>query len=175
MIAFLDVDYRQNKARAACVVVKSWKDRVPHAAFICDVDEVFPYQPGSFYRRELPCLLEVLKRVPMPLSTIVVDGYVWLPPEGKPGLGAHLYDATGRRIPVIGVAKTDFRGAGDSELVERVYRGRSKSPLFVTSVGLHKREAAELIRSMAGDHRIPEILRMTDRLARSRGPLPPST
>ncbi|MDN0075152.1 endonuclease V [Crenobacter sp. SG2303] len=174
MIAFLDVGYRENKVRAACVVATSWEDHVPHATFVCDVDDVLPYEPGHFYRRELPCLLAVLKRVPMPLSILVVDGYVWLSPEGRPGLGAHLYEAMGCRIPVIGIAKTAFGAAAGSALVERVYRGRSTRPLFVTSVGLERSVAAELVRRMPGDYRIPEMLQRVDRLTRSHGPCFPS-
>lgn len=42
--------------------------------------EIAPYQPGEFYRRELPCLLAVLACGPV-AEVIVVDGYVWLGPE----------------------------------------------------------------------------------------------
>ena len=48
-----------------------------------------------------------------------------------------------------------------------VYRGRSKNPLFVTSVGMDLKSAAENVQRMYGEHRIPEIVRLTDRLSRS--------
>ena len=34
-------------------------------------------------------------------AVIVVDGYVWLP-DGRPGLGAHLYESLARCAAVVG-------------------------------------------------------------------------
>jgi len=167
MIAFLDVDYRGVNARAACVVVKSWADQVPSATFTADVEGVHSYEPGNFYRRELPCLMSVLTLLPEMPETLVVDGYVWLGLEGRPGLGAHLHAAVGGLSAVVGIAKTQFKGLSDSNLVKLVYRGQSKNPLFITSVGLDLQSAAESVRGMHCEHRIPEIVRITDRLARS--------
>ena len=46
-------------------------------------------EPGQFYKRELPCILELLKQVnPLP-NYIVIDGYVYLGGDEKPGLGKH--------------------------------------------------------------------------------------
>jgi deoxyribonuclease V len=167
MIAFLDVDYRGTGARAACVVLKSWTDQTPSATFTADVEGVHSYEPGNFYLRELPCLMSVLGLLPEMPETLVVDGYVWLGPERRPGLGAHLHEAVGGLGSVVGIAKTKFGGLSDSDLVALVYRGQSKNPLFITSVGMDLDGAAEAVRGMHGEHRIPEIVRMTDRLARS--------
>lgn len=171
MIAFLDVDYRGTNARAACVVVKSWTDQTPRATFTADVEEVHSYEPGNFYLRELPCLMAVLALFPEIPETLVVDGYVWLGPEQRPGLGAHLYEAVGGCVSVVGIAKTLFKSLSDSNLVALVYRGQSKNPLFITSAGMDLQSAAEAVRGMHGEHRIPEIVRMTDRLARSPAPV----
>ncbi|PKN30756.1 MAG: endonuclease V, partial [Deltaproteobacteria bacterium HGW-Deltaproteobacteria-21] len=48
-----------------------------------------------------------------------------------------------------------------------VFRGRSKSPLYVTAAGMDPSEAAGHIRSMHGGHRIPTLLKQVDRLSRS--------
>ncbi|WP_245872852.1 hypothetical protein [Deinococcus planocerae] len=84
--------------------------------------------------------------------------------EQRPGLGWHLWEALAGRVPVIGVAKSRFHGTpGETE----VFRGTSRSPLFVTSVGLPLEEAKGDIRGMAGAHRIPTLLKEVDRLSRS--------
>src|SRR5438046_1855650 len=111
MIACVDVDYRDNGAVAACVLFRDWADAASAAEHVRRLERVEPYQPGQFYKREMPCLLAVLAEVAEPLETIVVDGYVWLADEGTPGLGAHLFEALDAALPVIGVAKTRFTSA----------------------------------------------------------------
>lgn len=165
MIAFLDVHYKSDKACAACVLAESWTDPSPGAAFVAEIGEVLPYEPGSFYRRELPCLLAVLEKLPKPPGMLVIDGYVWLGADRRPGLGARLHEASGG-TPVVGIAKTRFKGLEGSGLVERVYRGKSTNPLHVTAVGIDLEAAALAVSGMHGRHRIPELLRVVDRLAR---------
>jgi len=162
MLACVDVDYRPRGAVAACVLFRTWSDADSAAEQVEAIAQVAPYQPGQFYRRELPCLLSVLTAVREPLETIVIDGYVWLGEE-RPGLGAHLYEALGRRVPVIGVAKTRF-AAAPSELVQR---RSSRRPLYITAAGLDPRTAAQYIQSMHGAYRLPTLLRRVDQLCRS--------
>jgi deoxyribonuclease V len=119
-----------------------------------------PYQPAEFWRRELPPLRAVLEGV-TGLALIVVDGYVDLSPAGQPGLGARVHAEFG--VPVIGVAKTFFRTAVHAP---QVCRGRSARPLFVTAAGMERRDAARVVAQMTGPYRIPDALRLADRLAR---------
>jgi deoxyribonuclease V len=165
MLACVDVDYRDEGAVAACLLFGAWTDAVERRAFVTRIAEVAPYVPGSFYQRELPCILQVLALVDVELRTIVIDGYVFLDEAGTPGLGAHLHLAT--RVPVIGVAKTAFRGSSHAA---RVLRGKSTKPLYVTAVGIDAHEAAGSIRSMHGAHRVPTLLARVDRLCRQRPP-----
>jgi deoxyribonuclease V len=119
------------------------------------------YQPGRFYLRELPAITAVLATV-AGLDLVVVDGYVDLNPQGRPGLGAHLHAQIG--VPVIGVAKTAFRTASHAVTV---HRGTGATrPLFVTAAGVSIERAAALVAAMAGPHRIPDALRRADTLAR---------
>jgi deoxyribonuclease V len=168
LIAFLDVDYRNGGARAACVLVRSWADPAPASSHVADIDVVSPYEPGRFYLRELPCLVRVLRLLPEEPAILVVDGYVWLGDDRRPVLGAQLHEARGK-TPVVGVAKTKFRGLEGSSLMEPVYRGRSANPLYVTAAGIDLSVAVAAVASMHGEHRIPGILRLTDRLARGHG------
>lgn len=172
-IAFLDVQYLAAGARAACVVAQAWSSPAPLSTHLADIDAVQDYEPGAFYRRELPCLLRVLSLLSSPADVLVVDGYVWLPDESTPGLGAHLYEATGRRTPVVGVAKTAYRDAMSAPTVAKVLRGDSARPLFVTAVGLDLEAAVACVRTMAGDHRVPLLIAAVDRLARSTLPAGP--
>jgi deoxyribonuclease V len=163
MIACVDVDYRDSEAVAACVLFGEWTDAASAAEYVERITNVEEYQPGQFYRRELPCLLRVLANVTEPLETIVIDGYVWLG-ESRPGLGEHLYEALARSVPIIGVAKTHFHGS----VSEEVRRGASRRPLFVSAAGVDARTAAEHVRSMHGPHRIPTLLSKVDQLCRGR-------
>jgi len=163
MIAALDVAYGPRGAAAACVLFPSFADAVETASHVAHVADVAPYEPGAFYRRELPCLRAVLALVTVPLDVIVVDGFVWLSADGRPGLGAHLFEALGRRGAVVGVAKTSFAGSG---FAAPVLRGQSVKPLFVTAAGVETSVAAAWIQGMHGAHRVPTLLGRVDRLCR---------
>lgn len=165
MIVALDVQYDDlaGTARAAAVGFAAWGDEVPAFEEAVIVAAVAPYEPGAFYRRELPCLLAVLAAVAGPVATVIVDGYVDLAP-GRAGLGRHLYEALGERIPVVGVAKTRFFGADAAP----VRRGESARPLWVTAAGMAVEDAAAHVAAMHGPHRIPTLLTRVDGLARGR-------
>jgi deoxyribonuclease V len=163
VLACVDVDYRDTYAVAACILFRDWNDATVAESRTAVVPLVEPYVPGQFYRRELPCVLAILRAVATPIETIVIDGYVWLDAGGRPGLGARLFDELDRKVPVIGAAKSAFRGSSPIE----VRRGRSDRPLYVTSAGIPPAEAADCIRRMHGDSRVPTLLKQVDRLCRS--------
>ncbi|MBS2037698.1 endonuclease V [bacterium] len=158
----LDVDYQGEQARAGWVLFQDWKDAtaLEEGALLCG--KVAEYEPGAFYKRELPCLLAVLEHRPQ-AAILVVDGFCWLGPD-RPGLGWHLYQALGGRCSVVGVAKTAFHGNPGTP----VCRGSSQNPLFVTACGLDEVEAARHIAEMGGPFRMPALLRRVDQLARGR-------
>lgn len=164
MIACVDVQYDdlQHSAKAALVLAASWTDAAPTWQSVVDVQEVAPYQPGRFFLRELPCLLKVLATSSNVPEVVVVDGYVWLDREKRPGLGAKLFESLGEICPVIGVAKSRFHDAPGTD----VFRGNSNQPLIVSSAGIDEAMAAEYIKSMHGPFRIPTLLRIADQLAR---------
>lgn len=165
MIYALDVDYRDDgSARAAAVGFARWSDAAPAEERAVLVPRVEAYEPGAFYRRELPCLLEVLGAVAGPVEAVVVDGHVWLRAPDDPGLGARLWESLGRAVPVVGVAKQAF-GEG---IAEAVLRGGSERPLWVTAAGMDGREACDRVREMHGAHRIPTLLKRVDALCRGR-------
>jgi deoxyribonuclease V len=164
-VAFLDAAYAADAAGVGCVLADSWAAATPIAEFSRRF-ACFPaeYVSGAFYKRELPLLQAVIEELGLHLAIVVIDGYVWLGPDHAPGLGARLFEALGETIPVVGVAKTRYQNDTWSE---RVHRGNSSRPLFVTAAGIGNAEAAELIGSMHGNHRIPTLLQRADRLARA--------
>ncbi len=163
MILAVDVNYRAGEARVAGVAFESWIDSESLASYSSTVESVNDYEPGSFYRRELPCILKLLSEHHLAPATILIDGYVYLDGSSSPGLGRYLYDALEHRVMVIGVAKKPFKGI---DAVYQVYRGNSSRPLYVTCAGIELSVAKQRIKSMHGSFRIPTMLRKVDQLSR---------
>jgi len=164
MFACVDAAYCEPAAAAACVAGSEWREETIYCQATTREARIAPYEPGAFYKRELPLIEKVLSRLTLAPDVIVIDGYVWLDAKGRQGLGAHLFEALGQRLPVIGVAKSSFAGA--ETWAELVYRGLSRRPLFVTAAGMSAKKAAAAVRRMHGANRIPTLLQRADALAR---------
>jgi len=161
MIIAIDVHYRENVAKSVSIAFDNWTDTIPHTTHIVAVHHIAPYIPGQFYKRELPCILKVLEKSDLSkIALIIVDGYVVLNDEGKAGLGHYVYEALERKIPIVGVAKKSFHD--NQKNVTQVFRGKSKNPLYVTSIGIDLEKAADYVKNMAGDYRFPELLKILD-------------
>ena len=164
MILAVDVHYSENHATVAGVVFETWTDETPDMELACSVKNIADYQPGQFYKRELPCILKLIEATGLQPECIVVDGLVYLDGSSKAGLGRHLFDALGGKVPVIGVAKKLFKGISPQH---EIYRGASAKPLYVTAVGVDLIQAKEYVRSMHGKYRQPTLLKWVDRVCRS--------
>lgn len=162
-ILVMDAYYHADSAIAAGVLFDGWTASEPLQQVVVPVSPIVEYQPGEFFRRELPCLKAVLEQFSNLPEILVIDGYVWLDNAGRPGLGQHLYEAINGRALVVGVAKTRFRGAPCVE----VLRGKSQSPLFVSSAGVDDSTAAGWVTSMSGPYRIPTMIKLADQLTRT--------
>jgi len=162
MIFAIDVHYNPDEsAKVAGVLFENWEDATPLKVYTTHIEKVNPYESGSFYKRELPCILAILELVQETIEYIVVDGYVYL--NDKKGLGAHLYHALNEQISIIGVAKSAFRDIAEQTYL---YRGESTKPLYVTSVGVELSQAKEWVETMHGKYRFPTLLKEVDRLCR---------
>lgn len=164
MIILIDVDYREKAAKGHAAGLlsetpfESQADRIITAV----VEDVDAYQPGQFYRRELKCIDEVLKKTDIgEIEIIFIDGYADFGTDKLP-LGAYVYKEY--QIPVIGIAKNPFKGCvlKDTE----VLRGNSSKPLYVTCQGVEIARAKDIVRNMAGDYRLPDLVKITDHAAR---------
>ena len=163
-IACFDVYYYKDYAQACSIVFQVAPGEKVISRYCTAVKPFNDYIPGEFYKRELPCLLQVHARIKETINIIIVDGYALLG-NGKKGLGGYLYEALDKKIPVIGVAKTYFKGCTNCI---RVYRGKSIRPLYISSIGISPNFSAKLIGSLKGEHRIPEVLKEVDSLSRMR-------
>jgi deoxyribonuclease V len=160
-IAAVDVHYSEERSTAATVIFNHWQADVPSSRLVRSFAPASGYQPGAFYLRELPPIVAIFEELLMLPDIAIIDGYVSLS-AGKPGLGAHLFNALDRRVAVIGVAKTEFVGAPSIALL----RGSSRAPLFITAAGIDVDTAADHIASMHGENRIPTLLKLVDQLSR---------
>jgi deoxyribonuclease V len=163
MILAVDVQYVSNQGVTAGVLFESWDSSAAIDEFVSVVDIDAEYVPGQFYKRELPCILALLKDHALSPDIILVDAYVFLDDDGRPGLGKHLYDALKGKSVVIGVAKNRYSGIGEEYAV---YRGGGVNPVYVTAAGEDLEVARANILSMHGSHRVPALLKHADRLAR---------
>ncbi len=164
MKLFLDVGYYETVARAIGVLLKA---DGTFEIIEKEIKNPAPYVPGEFYKRELPCLLEVINATDKTqLEWIVVDGYVYTDNDRKPGLGSHLYNALHSKVPIIGVAKTFYRS--NENTVLKVVRGDSQNPLHVSAIGIELEAAADIIRNMSGPYRIPDMIKKADTLTRQK-------
>ena len=162
MILWIDACYKGKTGAACGIEAERIDSSLPLAEYSALDFWVEEYMPGSFYLRELPLLLSVLKRCAHYPDIVVVDGYVWLS-GNRPGLGARLYHETGNTVPVIGIAKNPYKGHNSHIAVTR---GHSKRPLFITAAGIDQERAACMVRQMAGSFRIPDMMCLADMCAR---------
>ncbi|MFZ6874056.1 endonuclease V [Undibacterium sp. Di27W] len=150
-------------AYAAGVVFHDWSDDKPEKTCISHISDVAEYVPGEFYKRELPCILQLLAEHDVQPDCIIIDGYVYLDGSSQPGLGWHLYQALGGKVAIIGVAKSSFSAIDTSF---GICRGDSIKPLYITSIGMDQSTAQASIAAMHGSFRIPTLLKLVDQLCR---------
>ena len=161
----IDVDYNNNAAHIAGVAFTAWKDAEPSAIYTSELSGIEAYEPGNFFKRELPCILKLLQEHRLTPEYIIIDGFVYLDVYNEPGLGKHLHDTLNGASAIIGVAKRPFKSTPESC---EVYRGQSSKPLYITAEGVASDDAKAHIASMHGEYRIPDLLKMADRLCRMR-------
>ena len=187
-VAGLDVSYAGDgrdegtapRLAAAVVVLDARSLEVVEESVVTGT-AAFPYVPGLFAFRELPALVEALRRLTTVPDLLVCDGYGLAHPR-RFGLACHLGVLTG--LPSMGIAKTPFVGEYDppgeprgsavplrdgGEVVGRVLRTREGvKPVFV-SVGhrISLDEACRIALSLSPEFRLPETTRRADRLSRA--------
>lgn len=107
--------------------------------------------------------MKLLEIIPGKIDCILIDGFVSLGRDQRPGMGWYLWEALSREVPIIGVAKTKFLETPEES---QLLRGLSTRPLYISVAGIGLNEARENILNMHGAHRMPTLLKMVDNLAR---------
>lgn len=159
MILALDTAYSGSRSATAGVLFKDWQSESPEAVFSSCLDRLEEYLPGQFYKRELPCILNLLNEHALSVETIIVDGNVYLDDQGLPGLGKHLFNELNGRSQVVGVAKNRFKSLSEKSAV---YRGSSTKPVYVTTTFEDQEVIKANVQSMHGKFRIPTLLKIAD-------------
>jgi deoxyribonuclease V len=178
-VAGLDIAYAEDRLAAAVVVLDLDHLDVVEEVVVLDRPS-FPYVPGLFAFRELPALIEGLRRLNVTPDLLICDGHGLAHPK-RFGLACHLGVLTG--LPAFGVGKTRLVGAYDEpgpdrgswsnvtdgdEVVGRALRTQTGvRPIFVSVGHLTDLETAcEVTLRLTPRYRLPESTRRADRLSR---------
>jgi deoxyribonuclease V len=161
LILAFDTYYYGDNAKTVCLAFEKWSDAAECRIYAQIKTGVNEYEPGAFYKRELPCILSLLDTIQLEnVEAIIIDGFVFLDDNNTIGLGGHLFNTLNKKIPVIGVAKTNFATIQKNK--RAVYRGQSEKPLYITAISMDIELAADCIKSMHGDFRMPTLLKKLD-------------
>lgn len=167
MILAFDTYYLNENAKTICICFDNWENENNYKIYTEKISGIQEYVSGEFYKRELPCILSLISNINIKnVDLIIIDGFVYLDDDLKFGLGAYLYHALNEKIPIIGVAKRDFTTIKKNKQI--LFRGKSKNPLYITSIGIELESASEKIRNMKGEFRIPTLLKEVDKLTKEK-------
>lgn len=165
MIYAFDTYYYEDYANTICIAFQDWNSEQESQIYREKTKITSEYESGAFYKRELPCILSLLKKIDLREDDlIIVDGYVTLDDNEKIGLGGYLYEALEQKIPVVGIAKNEFN-TPDSQR-RSICRGESKTPIFLTAKGIDVDIIQSEVANMHGNFRIPALLKKLDQLTR---------
>jgi deoxyribonuclease V len=186
IVAAADVAFAHPPARRqpglarAAVVAMSYPEMEVLESHVIEAPVTFPYVPGLLSFREIPVLAPAFERLQSRPDLLLVDGQGYAHPR-RLGIASHVGLLTD--VPTIGCAKSRLCGdhavpgveAGrtadlihNGELIGLVLRTRDNvSPLYV-SVGnrIGLREAADWVLRLCRGYRIPEPIRLADRLSK---------
>lgn len=181
-IAGVDAAYDERRGRqfAAAVVLDGEASFRPVESATVHEPVRAAYVPGLFSFRELPTIIQALRKLKTTPDLIVVDGHGVAHPR-RFGLACHLgvmFD-----VPTIGCSKTRLIGAAEepggkrgnysllvdgSEIVGRVLRTQDNVKPVYVSVGhlISLPTACDWILRLAVRYRLPETTRQADQIVR---------
>jgi deoxyribonuclease V len=179
-VAGIDVGFNlKRKISKAALALLSYPNLNFIEATEAELTTVFPYIPGLLSFREIPVIIEALKKVNQQPNVILCDGQGIAHPR-RFGIACHIGVLTG--IPTIGVAKSRLIGEYHSlglkkgstvplkhgdEIIGSVIRSRANvKPLFI-SIGhkLNLEKCLEIVWTCITKYRQPETTRWAHRLA----------
>jgi deoxyribonuclease V len=153
------------QANAAAVAFDAWDAAEAAQTYVSRIAHVEKAVRGELDLRELPCVMQLLREHGLEPELILVDGLVYLDADETPGLGQYLYQALGGKVPIVGVSKKSPPGLSAQF---EVMREEETQPLFVTCAGIDIGAAKARLRAMHGRKRVPTLLKLAARLAKSK-------
>lgn len=169
-----DVKYDDEKgvAKVAALEFENFTDTIETNSYTQDCEIYSEYIPGEFYKRELPDIMLLIQnkigicKLRTEYDAIIVDGLYMLGKD-HPGLGARLKQELLNNynvdIEVIGIAKSYYKDC--EQVAGLVYRGKDAiKPLYVN--GSLQKDYVELVKNMAGEYRLPYLVKQVDKLCR---------
>lgn len=151
-------------AVAAALAFDDWDAPEASKVYSTRIAQVDKPARGTLDLHELHCVLQLLHEHALAPDVIVIDGFVHLDAQETPGWGRHLHQALGGRVAIIGVSKKAMPG-GPAQF--QVFREEEAQPLVVTCVGIDIGAAKARLRTMHGKRRVPTLLKLVARLAKS--------
>lgn len=163
MVLAIDTYYLPEEAHTVGVIFELGCS-YPHDIIksILPSDKYSSYIPGEFYKRELPPILDLLRKISLNgIEYIIIDGYILLKDNDgniKDGLGMHLSKAlNGKHPPIIGVAKSNYCRTKEISYCKL-------SHLFIQGYPISNNIAGNIIKSMSwGVGNLPTILQTLDK------------
>lgn len=165
MKLFVAVHFEGSQANAAAAAFDAWDAAEATKTYVSRIGQVEPAVRGELDLRELPCVMQLLREHSLAPELILVDGFVHLDADETPGLGQHLYQALGGRVPIVGVSKKSLPGLTAQF---EVMREEETQPLFVTCAGIDIGAAKARLRAMHGRKRLPTLMKLVARLAKKK-------
>jgi len=158
------VHFEGAQATVAAAAFDAWDAAEPMKTYVSPIDHLDKAVRGELDLREVACVMQLLREHNLAPELIVIDGFVHLDDE-TPGVGQHLYQALGGAVPIVGVSKKRLPGLSAQF---EVLREDEAPPLVVTCAGLDIGAAKVRLRSMHGRKRVPTLMKLVARLAKSK-------
>lgn len=183
-VAGVDVGFFDNdQISQAAAVVLSFPDLQLQEKVIARRPTIFPYVPGFLSFREVPVILDALKKLAITPHLILCDGQGIAHPK-RFGLACHL--GVLADVPTIGVAKSWLIGDHEElppekgswkpltrqgETIGAVVRSRTDVKPIYVSCGhrISLNTAINYVLRCTPKYRLPETTRLADHLASNRG------
>ena len=184
LVGGVDVGFREGKAHAAAVVLGYPSlTLIEHASV--ELPVTFPYIPGLLSFRETPAVLAALEQLSHMPDALLCDGHGYAHPR-RFGIACHLGMLLD--LPVVGIGKSILVGSYDNlgieagstaelidheEVIGMAIRTRQGVKPIFASIGnrVDLPSAVQLTLRCVKGHRLPEPIRLADRLASRRGPI----
>ncbi|MEJ2707291.1 MAG: deoxyribonuclease V [Anaerolineales bacterium] len=181
----VDASYHAGKARAGIAVLAFPSLEMVDQA-TAEMPTPFPYIPGLLSFREAPVILQALQQLNSMPDVLLFDGHGYAHPR-RFGIACHVGVLVD--IPTIGCAKSILIGEHDplgetaggtaqlfdgNEVIGALVRTRTRVRPVIVSVGhrVDLTSAIETVLACRSGYRLPEPIRMADRLASHTGQPP---